>query len=667
VANRPVNTANANATVAWTYFDDGLINTETLTALSDPARTVTYQYNADGLRSNVTYPGPAPAPAFSYSYTSRNQLDNISDGSSMQWVKYLYDLDGNRQHRKLHNAVTDTVYGTADALDRIPSISTAFKSGGTASFNYAFDAVSRLQYEQRSGGVADGYSYDLADQIIGFNRGGTLQNGAVTGGAEVMSLNFDANGNRVTTMDNNVMKSYAVNELNQYTQDLNGAPTYDTKGNLAGTGDGWAYTYDAQNRLTKADQNSTNTHVIYYYDPLNRQVARDENGARKYSVWDGWSLIQEYHGNGNLLNNYLQGAGMDEMVARFGANNANRIWYYQDGRGNTSHVADDTGALVETYTYDLGGKPFITTAAGKTSPGNRFLYNGRDYSSFTSLYDFRNRFYQPATSRFIQSDPIGFASGNHLYRFSGNSAVNAGDPMGLFDQMQHIWYDTWATTVTWTGDRMIVSAPVIPGETTNLPLDRGSGGGSTTGIDVVMLDPSAQVGQSSTGLGTGEPGTPESARRRAISEGAQSDSNGTIVWDIDQKVNVMGLAVYNFVPYGAVNLNNLNLQNFLWRLYVNGAPVSEPGWANHEHQLGHSENVAEVRSTEDRPPVALNSKGILADVVGFPVIPRSDNVHATVLMGNTIFYNGVAVGEATSFMQDSWRVNGKFEIYEWAY
>lgn len=97
-------------------------------------------------------------------------------------------------------------------------------------------------------------------------------------------------------------------------------------------------------------------------------------------------------------------------MARFGASNANRIWYYQDGRGNTSQVADDTGALVETYAYDLGGKPFITTAAGKT-PKNRFLYNGRDYSSFTGLYDFHNRFYQPATSRFIQSDPIGFAGG----------------------------------------------------------------------------------------------------------------------------------------------------------------------------------------------------------------------------------------------------------------
>jgi hypothetical protein len=114
--------------------------------------------------------GPAPAPAFSYNYTSRNQLDNISDSSSTQWVKYLYDLDGNRQHRKLHNAVTDTVYGTADALDRIPSISTAFTSGGTASFNYAFDAVSRLQYEQRNGGVADGYNYDLADQHANLGR-----------------------------------------------------------------------------------------------------------------------------------------------------------------------------------------------------------------------------------------------------------------------------------------------------------------------------------------------------------------------------------------------------------------------------------------------------------------------------------------------------------------
>jgi RHS repeat-associated protein len=311
-------------------------------------------------------------------------------------------------------------------------------SGGTASFNYDFDVVSRLKYEQRNGGTADGYSYDLADQILGFNRDGTLdqQSGTVSGGAEVMTLNFDANGNRTSTVDNNVNETYLTNALNQYTQDLNGTATYDTNGNLATTGDGWAYSHDAQNRLTNADQSSTNTHVIYYYDGLNRQVARDENGTRTYSVWDGWSMIQEYDGSGNLVNNYLQGAGTDEMVARFGTNNSNRIWYYQDGRGNTSNVADDSGALVETYTYDLGGKPFITTAPGKTSPGNRFLYNGRDYSSLTGLYDYRNRFYRHDISRFLQDDPAGFGGGSNLYRFCGNNAANAADPLGLQDDGQ---------------------------------------------------------------------------------------------------------------------------------------------------------------------------------------------------------------------------------------
>jgi RHS repeat-associated protein len=573
-ASRLTGITNGNAGEALAYYNDNLLYTDGVSVMGDPGRTVTYTYDWDGNRSTIAYPGGTPV--FTYAYTNRNQLDNIHDASA-QWVKYVYDPSGNRQYRRTTNSPGNpqTLYFPVDALNRPPTLSTGFNVGGSQTFNYAFDSVGRLKYEQRNGGTADGYTYDLADQIVGFNRDGALAGGTVTGGSEVETLNFDANGNRLQTVDNGVTKNYVTDPLNQYSTDLNGAATYDTKGNLATTGDGWVYTYDAQNRLWLADKSSTNTHVVYYYDGMSRQVARDEitaittlpvpnntligmqanannlyvtaenagnsplianrtaiggweqfrvedqgngyfalkalaNGlyvtaenagasplianrptvgvweqfqivsagsgkvaliARAngkyvtaenagasslianrtaigaweqftllslnftYSVWDGWSLVQEYNSSWTLLNNYLHGNGVDEMVARFGTNNANRIWYYQDGRGNTSHLANDGGALVESYKYDLGGKPFFFNGSGgsilASAYSNRFLYNGRDYSSLTNMYDFRNRFYRPDTSRFLQPDPIGFGGGNNMYRFAGNSAVNAMDPLGL--------------------------------------------------------------------------------------------------------------------------------------------------------------------------------------------------------------------------------------------
>src|SRR5690606_29495388 len=43
----------------------------------------------------------------------------------------------------------------------------------------------------------------------------------------------------------------------------------------------------------------------------------------------------------------------------------------------------------------------------------------------------RNRYYDPETGRFTQSDPIGIAGGINLYGFAGGDPVNFADPFGL--------------------------------------------------------------------------------------------------------------------------------------------------------------------------------------------------------------------------------------------
>ena len=43
----------------------------------------------------------------------------------------------------------------------------------------------------------------------------------------------------------------------------------------------------------------------------------------------------------------------------------------------------------------------------------------------------RNRYYDPATARFTQTDPIGLAGGLSAYGFAGGDPVNFSDPFGL--------------------------------------------------------------------------------------------------------------------------------------------------------------------------------------------------------------------------------------------
>jgi RHS repeat-associated protein len=71
-------------------------------------------------------------------------------------------------------------------------------------------------------------------------------------------------------------------------------------------------------------------------------------------------------------------------------------------------------------------------AAGTASAAdNDILYAGYRYDPETSLYQLRNRQYDPSTGRFLQRDPSGYNGTMNPYGYCGGNPVTASDPMGL--------------------------------------------------------------------------------------------------------------------------------------------------------------------------------------------------------------------------------------------
>jgi RHS repeat-associated protein len=205
---------------------------------------------------------------------------------------------------------------------------------------------------------------------------------------------------------------------------------------------GWTYSYDAQNRL-RTMQGPGMT-ITLTYDPLNRVITRNVNGAVTQNVWEGWNLIEEHRPDWSIQRCYLQGANQNEMVAAFDGGVYTTHWFWQDGRGNTSHITGDAANLFERYTYDLSGAPkfydeWDNERLGGSVYDTRFLFAGSQYLPETGLYDMRNRFYSPVLNRFLQTDPIGFAGDAlNLYRYCGDDPVDRSDPMGLYDQYSRL-------------------------------------------------------------------------------------------------------------------------------------------------------------------------------------------------------------------------------------
>jgi RHS repeat-associated protein len=203
---------------------------------------------------------------------------------------------------------------------------------------------------------------------------------------------------------------------------------YDANGNLISY-KGWVYRYDSQNRLIYASNGTTN--ATFYYDGKNRQIARNINGVIRFNSWDGWELLEEYSSSLNVVTGYLQGT--TGVIKSWSA--ANTLYYYQDKLGSTTHVANASGQLVESYHYDLTGTPTETSTHGVVD-----LYAGERWIPELALYDLRNRFMSPELGRFLQADPIGFkGDASNLYRYCGNDPVDRSDPMGLLDTNASIW------------------------------------------------------------------------------------------------------------------------------------------------------------------------------------------------------------------------------------
>jgi RHS repeat-associated protein len=104
----------------------------------------------------------------------------------------------------------------------------------------------------------------------------------------------------------------------------------------------------------------------------------------------------------------------------------------------TPRLATD-GQGVAVWRWE-GGEPFGAQAPdedpGRT--GVRFVLNlrfpGQYYDAETQLHYNYFRDYDPATGRYVQSDPIGLAGGINTYGYVGGNPINVADPNGLWAQ-----------------------------------------------------------------------------------------------------------------------------------------------------------------------------------------------------------------------------------------
>jgi len=467
-----------------TYYSYNSLNK--LSAVTDPdGLTITYKYDREG---RMVYEKDRNGETINYVYNSDNNLTYKGIEGTDDYIKYLYDENGNLVAAVNKNAVETYEYNANGWLvnkltnGRIPVSYQYNKNGQIVNVSglngetgYGYDSTGKLvsvgngqniiaeyTYNPNStiskvtynSGIMVNYEYDRDNNITrisGFSPLGDLM--------EDFRYVYDNNGNIVSQTVNGQETVYAYDALNRLVSENNIAYSYDNAGNRTRKAEGTditVYAYDSRNRLIHSESGGIITTYnydnngnllassdgkVYNYDRFNRLVeAMNPDGTWQANIYgpDGLRMGVLENGlftgfvynHGQVIEEYDASGSVTASYVRgiglIAMKDAHGLSYYLNNvHGDITAIAEANGNILNSYRYDAFGN---ATYMDETI-ANRFMYTGEQYDRITGTYYLRARYYDPTIGRFIQEDTYR-GDGLNLYAYVANNPLKYIDPNG---------------------------------------------------------------------------------------------------------------------------------------------------------------------------------------------------------------------------------------------
>jgi RHS repeat-associated protein len=339
------------------------------------------------------------------SYVVGNQNQYVSDSDE----QFAYDANGNLTSYTKGNTSKQYVF---DYSNRMISAQIT-RDGDTHSLQFEYDPLGR-----RSARVEDSnrteYVYDGAQIIQERNSSGDVTREYIWGDDIDELVAIQQSGNTYYPHENSLGSVAAITDqtghvVERYDYDLFGAPVI-TKDDEA----------PCVSRLTRSGDVLT---VEFCEEIDEAEVSQSDIrlfGAVAGDIPFSFAIV-----DGNLVISPSQALPNESVTMEI------------------SGIADLFGNVLGTtfsQTFDPQDQGVLFAGGSETGPvvverstiGNPFLFQGREWDPIAGLYYYRARYYDPHLMRFLSVDPTSYSDSPNLYQAFLNNPISNRDPLGLW-------------------------------------------------------------------------------------------------------------------------------------------------------------------------------------------------------------------------------------------
>ena len=411
-------------TVSATY--DGVSNM--LTYSDGPSGTTTYAYDAGNRLHSIAEPGGScPTGTIAHpNATKCTSIDYQSSGGHTttrrahvyypngQVTATTYDGAGRTLTIAATNGASTTFAGRtytyqtsgaggtgadqglrATQLDQVTSLTTT----------YAYDGFERLQSATPSTGSAQSWTYD--------NDGNRAT--AVTGATTTYTGNNTADELCFTATVSGGTCAAPPGGATTFTSDTTGNQTTDTTGTNG---------FNVFNQVATQVHSGTTTTNTYDDSTNSVRTKISTSITNNVSLTTGILGVTNTMTFSGTATKFIRDPSGTLLAMQSGGNS---YYYTEDALGSVIALSTSTNTLAASYTYGPWGNLTSTPPTGVPAQ-NPFTYVA-GYNDGTSLIQFQNRYYNPATGRFNQPDPS--HQENNLYAYAKDDPIDNSDANGL--------------------------------------------------------------------------------------------------------------------------------------------------------------------------------------------------------------------------------------------